>query len=223
MATNPATAPLAMPSAVGLSRCTHSTIIQERAAATQDIWIATHALVTTVMGARPAPEENPNQPTHINPTPRKENGRWWGIISVRPYPLRGPITIAATSAVTPALMWTTAPPAKSRHPSFASHPPPHNHMARGPETSSVQSSANTKKKRNRTRSTIPPATNPSARVAVMAWYSGNSDRAPALSPLSSDPCPYTSVSARNSHSIDTTSTAAKSIPIVLSAFLLRTI
>src|SRR5690242_18974728 len=100
MATNPASAPLAMPSAVGLSRRTLLTTILERAAATQAIWIATQAFVTMVIDARPAAEENPNQPTHINPTPRNENGKCRAIISVRLYSLRGFIMIAATSAAT---------------------------------------------------------------------------------------------------------------------------
>src|SRR6266516_3963776 len=52
--------------------------------------------------------------------------------------------LAATSADTPALMWTTVPPAKSSAPSFASHPPdPHTQCASGSYTNVAQRTRNT--------------------------------------------------------------------------------
>ena len=41
------------------------------------------------------------------------SGRLCGFMTSRPKPRRGPTTIASTRPATPALMWTTVPPAKS--------------------------------------------------------------------------------------------------------------
>src|SRR6185312_9749718 len=175
MATRPATAPLMAPKAVGLSRCSHSTAIQASAAAIVDNWMATKALVTTAIDADAAAPVNPNQPTHMNAAPQKENGKWFGIMSMRPYPCRGPMVIAITSALTPALMWITAPPAKSRLPRFASHPfPPHNDCANGTYTVATQQSPKTRKNEKWIRSTMPPATKARATDAIMPRYNERS-------------------------------------------------
>src|SRR5215831_2396263 len=129
--------------------------------------MGTNAPVTVAIDAAADVPVNPNQPTHIKAAPQNENGKWFGIISIRPYPLRGPITIAITNALTPALIWMTAPPAKSKHPRLANHPLPQNHCANGTYTATTQSNPKTRKNEKRTRSTIPPATNANAIDAII--------------------------------------------------------
>ena len=68
------------------------------------------------------PALNPNQPTHSNAAPLTVIVRLCGGIAVLGKPVRLPITSAATSAATPALTCTTAPPAKSRKPRANSQP-----------------------------------------------------------------------------------------------------
>src|SRR5262249_14718454 len=101
-------------------------------------------VIVAIVAAEEAPA-NPNQPTHINAAPQKENGKSFDIISTRPYPLRGPITIAITNALTPALIWMTAPPAKSKQPRLANHPPPQNQCANGAYTATTHSSPKRRK------------------------------------------------------------------------------
>ena len=61
-----------------------------------------------------APPLKPNQPNHRIAAPSMTNGmlcgRWLGSL---PKPLRLPMISTRISAATPALMWTTVPPAKS--------------------------------------------------------------------------------------------------------------
>ena len=71
---------------------------------------------------RADPALNPNQPNHRMPVPSMVNGRLWGGIASLGQPFRLPMMSTTASAATPALMWTTAPPAKSRAPRLNSHP-----------------------------------------------------------------------------------------------------
>ena len=83
--------------------------------------IAAHVATVVLTQARPAtslaapaePALKPNQPNHSSAAPSMTNGRLCGRIGSLPKPLRLPITRASTRAATPALMWTTVPPAKS--------------------------------------------------------------------------------------------------------------
>ena len=78
------------------------------------------------------PPLNPNQPTHSRPAPAMVSAGLCGSISVLGKPWRLPSSTAMTSAETPAVVWTTIPPAKSSVPSFAeSQPPPHTQCATG--------------------------------------------------------------------------------------------
>src|SRR5262249_62171138 len=77
------------------------------------------------------PPLNPNQPTQSSPAPLTVIVRLCGSIGVSGKPLRLPITSAATSAATPALTCTTAPPAKSLKPRSASQPPPQTQCVTG--------------------------------------------------------------------------------------------
>src|SRR5262249_278018 len=85
--------------------------------------------------ARALPALKPNQPNQSSPAPSRTNGTLCGRNACRAKSLRGPITIAATSAATPPLTCTTVPPAKSRPPIFASHPPPPTHSPLAPAAS----------------------------------------------------------------------------------------
>src|SRR5499433_1401098 len=116
MATNPATAPLAAPSTVGLPLWSHSDDIQESAAAAVAVLVATKALVARPFAATALPALKPNQPTQRSAAPVTVSGRLCGGMGSAPYPNRLPITIAHTSADMPELMCTTVPPAKSSAP-----------------------------------------------------------------------------------------------------------
>src|SRR5215831_14136687 len=63
IATNPATAPDAAPSIVGLPVFTHSATIQPRAANDAAVCVATNALVAKPPALSAEPALNPNQPT----------------------------------------------------------------------------------------------------------------------------------------------------------------
>src|SRR5436190_11737608 len=64
MATNPATAPDAAPSIVGLPDLNHSAIIQPSAAVDAAVCVAIKALDARPFAPRAEPALNPNQPTH---------------------------------------------------------------------------------------------------------------------------------------------------------------
>src|SRR6185436_302277 len=68
------------------------------------------------------PALKPNQPNHSIEAPIIVITRLWGGIASRPQPMRLPTTKAPTRPATPALMWTTVPPAKSSAPSFQMNP-----------------------------------------------------------------------------------------------------
>ena len=87
------------------------------------------------------PGLKPNQPKKRMIVPRMPIGMLWpGMALAVPFllkrPMRGPMTMAPASAVTPPIMCTTPEPAKSTaplpqpmvRPRLASQPPPHTHM-----------------------------------------------------------------------------------------------
>ena len=69
------------------------------------------------------PPLKPNQPTQSMPAPVTVMVMLCGISRPPGKPWRGPMTIAATTAATPAVMCTTVPPAKSSSPISNSQPP----------------------------------------------------------------------------------------------------
>src|SRR6202043_1713897 len=71
IATRPATHPEIPPSKLGLPLCSHSAIIQPRAAAAAPKCVATNALVARLEAARALPALKPNQPTHRRHAPMK--------------------------------------------------------------------------------------------------------------------------------------------------------
>ncbi|MPN45605.1 hypothetical protein SDC9_193172 [bioreactor metagenome] len=123
MDTNPATAPLAAPRTVGLLRWIHSTAIQDKAAAAAEVLVVTKAEAASPLAPRALPALNPNHPNQSRPAPKTVIGRLWGSIGSSPRPFLLPNISAATKPVTPELIWTTVPPAKSRAPIVLKNPP----------------------------------------------------------------------------------------------------
>src|SRR5688500_18390055 len=111
--TKPATAPEIAPRTVGLPDLIHSMNIHPSVAAAAAKCVAISALLAKAPALSAEPALKPNQPTHSRAAPMTEMTTLCGGIAVVPKPLRLPSTIAATSAVTPELMCTTVPPAKS--------------------------------------------------------------------------------------------------------------
>src|SRR5262249_45804994 len=118
MATRPATAPEIAPRALAFPFLNHSAALQPNAAAAAPKCVATNALEASPPAARALPALNPNQPTHNRQAPIKLSTRLCGGIGCFGKPTRLPMYSAQTSAETPELMWTTVPPAKSRHGNF---------------------------------------------------------------------------------------------------------
>src|SRR5512139_172531 len=136
MATSPATQPDAAPRTVGFPRWNHSAKVHERVAAAAAMWVATNADVDSSPAASALPALKPNQPNQRMAAPRTVIGRLWGAMLSVPKPLRFPTTRAAARALTPEVMRTTVPPAKSRAPRFRIHPPiPQTQWATGLYTS----------------------------------------------------------------------------------------
>src|SRR5215831_4808942 len=109
MATRPATAPVQIPTTVGLPRMAHSTNIHVKAA----VAVATCVTVIAMPACRPAdtadPALKPNQPTHSSEAPMNVSTMLWA----GPVSLRFPRQIAHIRPAVPELTCTTVPPAKS--------------------------------------------------------------------------------------------------------------
>ena len=82
MATRPATAPDAVPSAVGLPRSFHYAAFQPSAAAAAPVLVVRNALAATPDASNALPALNPNQPNQSSPAPISVSGRLWGGIGV---------------------------------------------------------------------------------------------------------------------------------------------
>src|SRR5436190_18488417 len=113
IATRPATAAVAPPSAVGLPRCIHSTSAHATTAVDAAVLVFTNASAASGLALRALPALKPNQPVQRRPAPIRHSGRLCGGIGSLPKPRRGPRKSAATSAEKPLDMCTTRPPAKS--------------------------------------------------------------------------------------------------------------
>src|SRR5947209_14075671 len=114
IATSPATAPEMPPNMLGLPCLAHSAKSQPSVAAAAPKWVATKALVARPEAATALPALNPNQPTHSKHAPMRLSTRLWGFMGSLGKPTRLPKYSAHTSALTPDVMWTTVPPAKSK-------------------------------------------------------------------------------------------------------------
>src|ERR1700689_2703304 len=88
MATNPATAPEAIPKTLGLPRLIHSAKAQASAAAAVASCVTSIAMPARPSAAPADPALNPNQPTQRSEAPINVYVRLWGAIDSLPYPRR---------------------------------------------------------------------------------------------------------------------------------------
>ena len=92
MATRPATAPEARPTAVGFLNLIHSTSIHDRAAAAVAMWVLMNAAVATPSAASSLPALKPNQPNQSRAAPRSTIG---DVVRAHPRRCRGPCACRA--------------------------------------------------------------------------------------------------------------------------------
>src|SRR5262245_53683397 len=178
IATSPATAAVAPPSAVGLPRCRTSTTAQATTAAEAAVLVFMNARAASGLALSALPALNPNHPVHSSPAPTRQSGRLWGGIGSRPNPARLPRNSATTIAEKPLDMCTTSPPAKSMAPDLKSHPSEDQTMwAMGQYTASSQIVMNATHALNFMRSATAPRISAGVMIANIAWnmmnaYSG---------------------------------------------------
>ena len=127
----PAIAPVAKPTVVGLPKLIRSIRIQTSAATDAATWVFKIALEASAEADSAEPPLKPNQPTHSRTAPSMVIPGACGSSALEGKPLRLPSSSAITSAETPAVVWTTMPPAKSSTPMPDSQPPPHTQCATG--------------------------------------------------------------------------------------------
>ena len=169
MATRPATAPDAAPTALGLLSMNQDMNNQDIMAAAAAVLVTTKALVATPSAARLLPALKPNQPNHSSAAPRTTIGTFAGPMGCSGKPTRRPIIKAETSAPAPALMCTTVPPAKSNAPRSPSQPPPQTQWAIGAYTMVTHSTMKMHSALNFILSAKAPVTSAGVMMANMAW------------------------------------------------------
>src|SRR5580765_2944800 len=113
IATRPATAAVAPPSAVGLPRWRTSKNAHATTAADAAVLVFMKANAASGLALSALPALKPNQPVHRSPAPMRQRGRLCGGMGSRPKPCRLPRNSAAMIAENPLDMCTTRPPAKS--------------------------------------------------------------------------------------------------------------
>jgi len=169
MVPSPATIPVTIPSTEGLPWRTHSMPIHAREPAAAEMWVTSMAMPASPFAASAEPPLKPNQPTHNIPAPVTVMVRLWGGMACSGKPLRLPITSAATSAATPAVICTTVPPAKSSRPICPSQPPPHTQWVMGTYTTSSHRMLNTSMVEKRMRSAKAPTISAGVIMAKVIW------------------------------------------------------
>src|SRR5215510_16486098 len=178
IATRPATAAVAPPSAVGLPRCRTSMSAQATTAAEAAVLVLRNASVASGLALSALPALKPNQPVQSSPAPTRQSGRLCGGIGSRPRPWRLPSMSAATRAENPLDMWTTRPPAKSIAEALKIQPSDDQTMcAIGQYTTRNQIVMNATQTPNRMRSAMAPRIRAGVMIANIAWnmmkmYSG---------------------------------------------------
>src|SRR6185369_348044 len=113
IATRPATAAVAPPSAVGLPWCRTSISAQITTAVDVAVLVLRKARLASGLALSALPALKPNHPVHSRPAPIRHRGRLCGGIGSLPKPRRLPSMRAAMMAENPLDMCTTRPPAKS--------------------------------------------------------------------------------------------------------------
>src|SRR6478735_6592422 len=169
IATSPATAPDAAPSVVALPSLIRSTTSQPSIAADAARNVFMGATAATPFAARADPALNPAQPNQRMPVPIIVIGRLCGGIEWSGYPRRRPRIRTSASAAAPALMCTTAPPAKSRAPISASQPPANTQCATGEYTSTSHTEMKTAYEANFNRSAVAPVISAGVMIANVIW------------------------------------------------------
>src|SRR5262249_15494206 len=125
-------AAIAAPTPVGLCLNTISIKTHVTTAAAAERFVVTNAKLARPPAVKAEPALKPNHPNQSSDAPRMTKGTLCGVLFSACAASRGARIMAATSAETPALMCTTAPPAKSIAPNCLSHPPtPHTQRAIG--------------------------------------------------------------------------------------------
>src|SRR5690606_10294928 len=114
--TNPAMAPDARPNAVTCPAEIFSTSIQPKIPPNVASMVVIKISEDEPSIAKAEPTLNPNQPAQRKAAPTRTNTTLCGGIGVVGQPLRLPSTKAPTKEVTPALICTAVPPAKSNTP-----------------------------------------------------------------------------------------------------------
>src|SRR5262245_16906004 len=84
IATRPATAAVAPPSAVGLPRCSHSIAAHVTTAIEVAVLVLVNARAASPLALSALPALKPNQPVHSSPAPIRHSGRLWGGIGSFP-------------------------------------------------------------------------------------------------------------------------------------------
>src|SRR5262245_33483691 len=84
IATRPATAAVAAPSAVGLPRCSHSIAAQVTTAVAVAVLVFVNATAASPLALSALPALKPNQPVHSRPAPIRHSGRLCGVIGSLP-------------------------------------------------------------------------------------------------------------------------------------------
>src|SRR6185503_14128361 len=97
IATRPTTAPVTIPSTLGLLSIQLNNI-QTTAAAAAAVLVVTRALTANPLAASALPPLKPNHPIHSKPAPSTVNGMLLGSMVAWPYHLRFPSTMAKASA-----------------------------------------------------------------------------------------------------------------------------
>src|SRR5688572_2129633 len=178
IATRPATAAVAPPSAVGLPRWSISITAHATTAVEAAVLVFRNASVASGLALSALPALKPNQPVQSRPAPIRQSGRLCGGIGSFPNPLRFPSMTAATIAEKPLDMWTTRPPAKSIALDLKSQPSLLQTMcAIGQYTTSSQTVMNAHQTLNFMRSATAPRMSAGVMIANMPWnitnrYSG---------------------------------------------------
>ena len=116
---------------LGLPKRCHSMVSHTSEAVAADRCVTSMAMPASDPAASALPALKPNHPTHSMAAPTMTiHGAWGGLMPCGK-PRRLPSIQATTRAETPAVTWTTMPPAKSMTSSWASQPPPHTQWATG--------------------------------------------------------------------------------------------